>query len=65
MQSSLGYFTLSLIIAGQWIIIWRLLDRLLIQAHIPSLGPVRTTPPEKTPERPDQRKKLFSAKIPD
>lgn len=68
MQSGLGYLSLLIaaaVIAGQWLLIWRLLNRLLVQAHIPSLGPVRTTPPAEAPERPQARKKLFSATIPE
>ncbi len=41
--------TLSAIIGGQWLLIWRLLDRILVLSHVPSLGPVRTTPPDDPP----------------
>lgn len=54
---------LTIIVVGQWILIWRLLDRLLVQAHVPSLGPVRTTPPLSQPQRPDTRKKLFTVNV--
>jgi hypothetical protein len=44
--------------------IWRLIDRLLIQAHIPSLTPVRVAPPSEEPiERPDKRKVLFRVNV--
>lgn len=65
MEISLGIIVLASVIAGQFVVIWRLLDRLLIQAHIPTLGPVRTTPPEETPVPVETRRKMFSVKIPE
>ncbi len=45
--------------------IHRLVERMLLQANIPSLAPHRAAPPrESTPERVDTRKKLFSVSVP-
>ena len=49
--------------AGQWLIIWRLLDRLLIKASVSPLGPIISTAPPEKPERVETRKKLFSVKV--
>jgi hypothetical protein len=47
---------LSLMVAGQWLLIWRLVDRLLITNNVPSLGPVRVNPPAETPDPKKPRK---------
>ena len=52
------------IIAFQWVLIWKLLDRLLMQANIPKLGPVVSRPPATIPTPADDKKKLFSVRIP-
>ena len=54
---------LGLLVVGQWIVIWRLIDRLLMQARLPALGPIRTSPPAVMPEAVDPRRKLFSVNI--
>ncbi len=65
-MSAIGVGLIALfVIAGQWLLIWRLIDRLLVQSHIPSLGPVRTSPPDDRLDAPQPRKKLFSVRIPE
>jgi len=69
MQIAFGCFAACTIgvIAIQWVIIWRLLDRLLIQAHIRELGPVHLPSPiaKTEPAEPPKPRKIFSLKIPD
>lgn len=63
----MGYVAIAIlggIVAVQWVIIWRLMDRLLVQSRIPSLGPVRTAPPD-TPPEPRTPRKLFSVPVED
>jgi hypothetical protein len=54
---------LTFVVIAQWLLIWRLIERLLLISRIPILGPVRvpqigsTTPP---PEKVEPKKKLFS-----
>lgn len=55
---------LCAIVAGQWLLIWRLLDRLLISKSIPGLGPVRSTAPDAPAERP-RPKPIMTVAIPD
>ena len=64
--------TLALIVAGQWILIWRLMDRLLITHHIPALGPVRLKSPAPSTASSSEhesdekaRRRLFRMHIPD
>jgi hypothetical protein len=52
------------IVAGQWLLIWRLLDRLLMSRNIPSLGPVRTTAPVEAPP-PPARQPIMTFQVPD
>lgn len=54
---------LSFLVLAQWLLVWRLVDRLLVQARVPSLGPVRTAPPAENKPQVDPRTKLFSVKI--
>jgi hypothetical protein len=64
MGSAVAIAVMALIIAGQFIIIWQLMNRLLIQAHIPTLTPVRAEPPAEAPP-PPVRKKAFSVQMGD
>lgn len=50
---------LVVVVIGQWLVIWRLLDRLLIQSNIPALGPVRVREPRSEPPEQPKRKPLF------
>lgn len=54
------------IVAGQWLLIWRLIDRLLWSKSIPSLGPVRSTSPTPAPA-PEQmrREPIMTFQVPD
>lgn len=53
----LAIIVLSGLVGAQWVLIWKLLDRLLIQAKIPALGPVlATTPPVEGPALGSPRK---------
>lgn len=63
----IAILVLASIVAGQWLLIWRLTDRLLMQSHIPSLGPVRSSPPSDAEElsKETTRRKLFSVPIHD
>lgn len=69
MEIAIG--VLGIIVAGQWILIWRLTDRLLMQANIPKLGPVRIAAPNvagsnKEPGPPDDKgRKLFRIHVQD
>lgn len=55
---------LAFVVLGQWILIWRLLERLLLQAKIPLLGPVQILPQKvERPDPPSTKKKLFSIAI--
>lgn len=65
---------LTVVIFAQWLLIWRLIDRLLFQSKIPSLGPVRVpraieqmlnAQQEEKGQEPPARRKLFTAKVPD
>jgi hypothetical protein len=56
-------FVLLFLVIGEWIVIWRLLNRLLIQARVPSLGPVMTMPPKNTPERKEPRRPIMRVKL--
>lgn len=53
------------IVGGQWILIWRLLDRLLMSRSIPSLGPVRATPPAAAEPAPVRKEPIMKFQIPD
>jgi hypothetical protein len=55
---------LSLVVGGQWLLIWRLLDRLLMSKSIPSLGPVRSKEDPTPVERP-KPVPLMTLEIPD
>lgn len=54
---------LGFIVIGQWVLIWRLLDRCLLQGRVPSLGPVRAAAPPEPPVAVDPRRKLFSVNL--
>jgi hypothetical protein len=56
---------LSALCLGQWLLIWRLTDRLLMQARLPTLGPVLTTPPEAPTPVVPQRRRVMSVEVPD
>lgn len=58
-----GIGVLAFVVIAQWLLIWRLIERLLLQAKIPSLGPVQIMPPSKAPIAPIPKKKLFSVPI--
>lgn len=66
MEIAIG--VLAVIIVIQEIRLQRLVNRMMLQANIPDLSPVRTTPPAaRGPdpiERPDTRRKVGSVKIP-
>jgi hypothetical protein len=55
---------MGLVIAGQWILIWQLLNRLLILSRVPTLTPVRTSPPTEEPA-PVVKKRAFSVQVND
>ena len=68
METSLGVVVIVLVLAvmviAQWIIIWRLLNRLLIQARVPSLGPVLSSPPEPRKQAPKpERQPIMRVKL--
>lgn len=58
---------LSTVIIVQEFRIHKLVERLLLQASIPTLEPVRTSAPVSAPdpEKPQGRRKMFSVQIPD
>lgn len=61
MVYAIGVLSIMNVIEG--ILIWKLLDRLLLQAHIPTLGPVLSTPPAEPPKPKETRHKLFSVRF--
>lgn len=53
------------IVGCQWLLIWRLIDRLLWSKSIPSLGPVLSKSQPPADPEPPKRAPLFSVQIPD
>lgn len=52
------------IIAGQWVIIWQLLNRVLVAHNVPALTPVAVEK-EEQPVPPPVRRRLFTLPIPE
>lgn len=62
---AIAVVVLALVVAGQWLLVWKLIQSLLVQAKLPALGPVMAPRTQVEDAPPPPRKKVFTVPIQD